>query len=82
MPLPASGWRPRRCHGGSVLPTADACLLLLVILCISRMNVVAHTPLDLISGAALGVSAGFAANLLIGLGAEAAPILTAGSTKV
>jgi membrane-associated phospholipid phosphatase len=39
---------------------------LLVIVCIGRMYVGAHTPLDLIGGAALGASAGFAANLLIG----------------
>ena len=55
--------------------------VLLVIVCIGRMYVAAHTPLDLIGGAALGVSAGFAANLLIGLGATAGPKPTAGSTK-
>jgi membrane-associated phospholipid phosphatase len=54
---------------------------LLVIVCIGRMYVAAHTPLDLIGGAALGVSAGFAANLLIGLGDKAAPKPAAGSTK-
>jgi membrane-associated phospholipid phosphatase len=41
-------------------------VILLVIVCIGRMYVGAHTPLDLIGGAALGASAGFAANLLIG----------------
>ena len=39
---------------------------LLVIVCIGRIYVGAHAPLDLIGGAALGASAGFAANLLIG----------------
>jgi membrane-associated phospholipid phosphatase len=39
---------------------------LLVIVCVGRMYVAAHTPLDLIGGAALGAAAGYAANLLIG----------------
>ena len=38
---------------------------LLVIVCVGRMYVAAHTPLDLIGGAALGAAAGYAANLLI-----------------
>jgi membrane-associated phospholipid phosphatase len=54
---------------------------LLVIVCIGRMYVTAHTPLDLIGGAALGATAGYAANLLIGLGAQTTPEPTAGSTK-
>jgi membrane-associated phospholipid phosphatase len=54
---------------------------LLVIVCIGRMYVAAHTPLDLIGGAALGATAGYAANLLIGLGAQTTPEPTAGSTK-
>jgi membrane-associated phospholipid phosphatase len=40
---------------------------LLVIVCIGRMYVAAHTPLDLVGGAALGASAGLAANLLMGM---------------
>ena len=40
---------------------------LLVIVCIGRMYVGAHTPLDLIGGAALGASAGLVANLLSGV---------------
>ena len=39
---------------------------LAVIVSIGRMYVGAHTPLDLIGGAALGVAAGCAANLLVG----------------
>jgi membrane-associated phospholipid phosphatase len=50
---------------------------LAVIVAIGRMYVGAHTPLDLVGGAALGVSAGCAANLLIGTpepaGQEATP---------
>ena len=45
-----------------ILPAA-----LLVIVCIGRMYVAAHTPIDLIGGAALGASAGYAARLLIGV---------------
>jgi membrane-associated phospholipid phosphatase len=44
---------------------------LAVIVAIGRMYVGAHTPLDLVGGAALGVSAGCAANLLIGTPAPA-----------
>jgi membrane-associated phospholipid phosphatase len=40
--------------------------VLLVIVCLGRMYVAAHTPLDLIGGAALGASAGFLANLALG----------------
>ena len=40
---------------------------LAVIVCLGRMYVGAHTPLDLIGGAALGLSAGWAANLLVGV---------------
>jgi len=40
---------------------------LVVIVAIGRMYVGAHTPLDLVGGAALGVSAGCIANLLIGV---------------
>jgi membrane-associated phospholipid phosphatase len=47
---------------------------LLVIVCIGRMYVGAHTPLDLIGGAALGASVGFAANLLIGTASKSTPI--------
>lgn len=36
------------------------------IVCIGRMYVGAHVPLDLVGGAALGVAAGCAANLLVG----------------
>ncbi|HYZ46455.1 MAG TPA: hypothetical protein VE712_02200 [Actinomycetota bacterium] len=39
----------------------------MVIVCIGRMYVGAHTPLDLIGGAALGASAGLVANLLSGV---------------
>jgi undecaprenyl-diphosphatase len=52
---------------------------LLVIVCIGRMYVAAHTPLDLIGGAALGASAGFAANLLIGTAIKPAPMRTVDS---
>jgi len=48
-----------------ILPAA-----LLVIVCIGRMYVGAHTPLDLIGGAALGASAGYAARLLTGASAR------------
>jgi membrane-associated phospholipid phosphatase len=44
-----------------VVPAALA-----VIVAVGRMYVGAHTPLDLIGGAALGVSAGCVANLLVG----------------
>jgi glycosyltransferase 2 family protein len=40
---------------------------LAVIVCLGRMYVGAHVPLDLVGGAALGASAGLAANLLVGL---------------
>ncbi len=40
---------------------------LLVIVGVGRMYVAAHLPLDLIGGAALGVSAGALANLLVGV---------------
>jgi membrane-associated phospholipid phosphatase len=43
---------------------------LVVIVGIGRMYVGAHTPLDLVGGAALGVSAGCVANLLIGVPAS------------
>jgi undecaprenyl-diphosphatase len=38
----------------------------LVVVCIGRMYVAAHTPLDLIGGASLGVCAGCVANLIVG----------------
>ena len=44
-----------------------------VIVCIGRMYVAAHTPLDLVGGAALGAAAGFAANLLVGATWKAEP---------
>jgi undecaprenyl-diphosphatase len=40
---------------------------MLVIVCLGRMYVAAHLPLDLIGGAALGASAGALANLLSGV---------------
>jgi undecaprenyl-diphosphatase len=43
-----------------VIPAA-----LLIIVCVGRMYVAAHVPLDLIGGAALGVAAGALANLLV-----------------
>ena len=43
---------------------------LLVIVCIGRMYVAAHLPLDLVGGAALGAAAGFAANLVVGVPVE------------
>jgi len=43
---------------------------LVVIVGIGRMYVGAHTPLDLVGGAALGVCAGCVANLLIGVSAS------------
>ncbi len=45
-----------------VLPVALA-----VIVCLGRMYVGAHVPLDLVGGAALGTSAGYAAKLIVGL---------------
>ena len=42
-------------------------IALLAIVVIGRMYVGAHLPLDLIGGAALGVSAGAAANLVVGV---------------
>ncbi len=45
-------------------------LSLLVIVGVGRMYVGAHLPLDLIGGAALGVAAGSAANLIIGVRAS------------
>jgi membrane-associated phospholipid phosphatase len=44
--------------------------VLTVIVCIGRMYVGAHTPLDLIGGAAIGVSAGSLANILVGVPEE------------
>lgn len=44
-----------------LLPVALA-----VIVCLGRMYVGAHVPLDLVGGAALGTSAGYAANLIVG----------------
>jgi membrane-associated phospholipid phosphatase len=41
--------------------------VLTVIVCIGRMYVGAHTPLDLIGGVAIGVSAGSIANILVGV---------------
>ena len=46
---------------------------LLVIVCVGRMYVAAHTPLDLIGGAALGAGTGYAANLLIELTTQPSP---------
>jgi undecaprenyl-diphosphatase len=43
---------------------------LLVIVCIGRMYVAAHLPLDLLGGAALGAAAGFVANLAVGVPSE------------
>jgi membrane-associated phospholipid phosphatase len=40
---------------------------LAVIVCLGRLYVGAHVPLDLVGGAALGTSAGCAANLVVGL---------------
>jgi undecaprenyl-diphosphatase len=40
---------------------------LLVIVALGRMFVAAHTPLDLLGGAALGVAAGALANLVVGV---------------
>jgi len=45
-----------------LLPVALA-----VIVCLGRMYVGAHVPLDLVGGAALGTSAGYAAKLIVGL---------------
>ncbi len=42
-------------------------IVLLAIVVIGRMYVGAHLPLDLVGGAALGVSAGAAANLVVGV---------------
>lgn len=42
-------------------------VIVAVIVCLGRMYVGAHVPLDLIGGAALGISAGCAANLIVGL---------------
>ena len=42
---------------------------------VGRMYVGAHLPLDLIGGAALGVAAGYAANLIVGV--PASPIAVA-----
>jgi membrane-associated phospholipid phosphatase len=46
---------------------------LAVIVCIGRMYVGAHTPLDLIGGAAIGASAGSLANILVGVPEESRP---------
>jgi membrane-associated phospholipid phosphatase len=40
---------------------------LAVIVCLGRLYVGAHVPLDLVGGAALGMSAGCAANLIVRL---------------
>jgi len=49
---------------------------LLVIVCVGRMYVAAHTPLDLIGGAALGAAVGYAAKLAIGLVTRPSPKAT------
>jgi membrane-associated phospholipid phosphatase len=54
---------------------------LLVIVCIGRMYVAAHTPLDLIGGAALGATAGYAANLVVRLGPRTASKPTANTAE-
>ena len=55
----------RRVYGWEV-----AAILLAIVVPISRMYVAAHLPLDLIGGAALGVTVGSAVNLLIGVPAR------------
>jgi undecaprenyl-diphosphatase len=50
--------------------------VLLLIVCIGRMYVAAHTPLDLIGGAALGASAGGAAALLVGVSRSVSQVRT------
>ena len=42
-------------------------LALVAIVCVGRLYVSAHLPLDLIGGAALGIAAGCAANLIVGV---------------
>lgn len=54
-------------------------LSLLVIVGVGRMYVGAHLPLDLIGGAALGVAAGSAANLIIGV--PASPSVVTGGER-
>lgn len=49
-------------------------LALMVIVLVGRMYVGAHLPLDLIGGAALGVAAGGAANLIMGVPAPATAV--------
>jgi len=53
---------------------------LLAVVLIGRIYVAAHLPLDLIGGAALGASAGFAANLLVGVPAGDQPLPAAPTT--
>jgi undecaprenyl-diphosphatase len=42
-------------------------VVLLAIVLVGRLYVGAHLPLDLIGGAALGIAAGSAANLIVGV---------------
>jgi undecaprenyl-diphosphatase len=42
-------------------------IVLLAIVLVGRLYVGAHLPLDLVGGVALGVSAGAAANLIVGV---------------
>ena len=48
-------------------PWQVAALFLAIVVPVVRMYVAAHLPLDLIGGAALGVAAGSAANLIVGV---------------
>lgn len=50
-------------------------LVLIAIVFVGRMYVGAHLPLDLIGGAALGVAAGCAANLIVGVPDSGTPVL-------
>ena len=52
-------------------PWQIAAIILAIVVPISRMYVAAHLPLDLIGGAALGVTVASAVNLLIGVPARA-----------
>ena len=52
-------------------PWQIAAIVLAIVVPISRMYVAAHLPLDLIGGAALGVTVASAVNLLIGVPARA-----------
>jgi membrane-associated phospholipid phosphatase len=54
---------------------------LLVIVFIGRMYVAAHVPLDLIGGAALGVTAGAIASLLMGVPVSPSPEVAAERVK-